>query len=741
MKHQRIKKSWIAFACSIFLTMAGFGLADEPRDIASDTWVATDAIGRSLPLAEEVGPPRAGKFVGAFYFLWLGESGEEGPFDISRILAHDATLLGKPQSPPWGPMLAPHHWGESIFGYYRSNDESVLRKHAQMLTDAGVDMIVFDVTNQATYPRSWKALSRVFEQVKREGNRVPQIAFLCPFWEPAKVVRELWDDLYSRELHQDLWFRWEGKPLILADPDRIGGQQEQGRRVSPVRLEPGHTLGLTLTMDRPVRAVAAAAPTWAHRDSAVTLSLRREGQQGERVASRRFEAVEDNGWLRLELNPPLPPGTYQLEMSDPRGQVGWWSDPRSRGTGKSGQALLDSARVAGTRTFRVEPVDDQLDQIRHFFTFRKPQPDYFAGPTGPRQWSWLEVYPQHAFYREAGVAEEVAVGVAQNAADGKLSVFTYPRAHGRSFHDGHEPGPEGRDGSGQNFAEQWRRALQLDPAFLFVTNWNEWIAGRFSPANMPLHGTGPVTFVDEFDAEFSRDVEPMKGGHGDNYLYQMAAGIRRFKGARPIPPIEPRPIAIDGNLDDWASVQPEFRDTIGDPVDRDHAGWGRRLHYTNRTGRNDIVSSKVSLDARSVFFLARTRGKLTSPDGPNWMLLFLDTDHNAKTGWLGYDFVVNRTIRDASTTTLERNIGGRYEWGAPIAIPFRKSSDAIELAIPRTALGLHTLPAMFDFKWADGIQQSGEWSDFTINGDAAPNDRYNFRARLGKDGDSRKSHR
>ncbi len=35
-----------------------------------------------------------------------------------------------------------------------------------------------------------------------------------------------------------------------------------------------------------------------------------------------------------------------------------------------------------------------------------------------------------------------------------------------------------------------------------------------------------------------------------------------------------------------------------------------------------------------------------------------------------------------------------------------------------------------DFKWAENIQQDGTWSDFTLNGDAAPPDRFNFRAQL-----------
>jgi hypothetical protein len=56
----------------------------------------------------------------------------------------------------------------------------------------------------------------------------------------------------------------------------------------------------------------------------------------------------------------------------------------------------------------------------------------------------------------------------------------------------------------------------------------------------------------------------------------------------------------------------------------------------------------------------------------------------------------------------------------------------MELSIPRALLGKGSLLAAIDFKWADHIEQSGDWSDFTLNGDAAPNDRYNYRARFVK---------
>lgn len=703
---------------------AGVATAQGPRDLRSDTWVATDGLGRPLPTAAEVGPPREEKYVGVFYFLWLGRHGEQGPFDITKILARAPRALETPTSPPWGPMLYPHHWGESIFGYYVSDDEAVIRKHAQMLADADVDMIVFDVTNNLTYPESWRALVRVYDRMRREGNRTPQIAFLCPFGDPRKVVRELWADLYGKNLHPDLWFRWDGKPLILADPAALDSGVEQGRRRAPAELAPGHTLGRTFATDRPFTAVAAACPTWATRDSAATLSLYGPGPGRGRLASRRFEGIADNAWLTLELDPPLPAGSYELELSEPKGHVGWWSDPRAR----DGTALADGKSAAGDRTLRLRPADDPDAAIRRFFTFRKPQPDYFQGPTGPNQWGWLEVTPQHAFYATPGRAEEVAVGVGQNAADGKLSVFTNPRAHGRSFHGGAEPDPQGRDATGRNFAEQWGRALEIDPKLVFVTNWNEWIAGRFSPANMPLHGTGPVTFVDEFDAEFSRDIEPMKGGHGDNYYYQMIANIRRFKGARPIPPVASRSIAIDGRFDDWGGVAPEFRDTIGDPAHRDHRGWGAGTRYTNQTGRNDIVAAKVSLGAASVSFYAEASGRLSDPAGPAWMLLFLDVDRDPKTGWLGYDYRVDRSAAGPGRATLRRNVGGRYEWGTPVEVPAAIADRALELSIPLPALGLSAPPPAIDFKWVDAIAQTGEPSDFTVNGDAAPNDRYNYRA-------------
>ncbi len=678
--------------------------AGEPAwDTFSDTWAATDGLGRKLPLAAETGPPRADRTVAMFYFLWSGRHGDAGPFDISRILAAHPEARDDKNHPAWGPLGVPHHWGESIFGHYVAEDEGVLRKHAQMLGDAGVDVLVFDVTNQLTYPESWRALGKVFTEMKAAGNRVPQLAFLTPFWDPARVVRTLHQDLYAPGAFRDLWFRWEGKPLILADPERLGRSVTLGRMTTPVPLRAGDVLRQAVELPPGITHLAACVPTWQEKGGAVTLTLRRAGAV---VASRRVEPLVDNGWASLPVPADIS-GPCELELRDPKGRVGWWTD-------------------GAQRLVRMTVADGADAELLKFFTFRKPQADYFSGPTGPDEWGWLEVTPQHVFRDAAGRPEQMTVGVAQNAVDGKLSVLSNPRSHGRSFHAGQQPPPEGRSPAGLNFAEQWARAREVDPRVLFVTGWNEWIAGRFDESS-PFHGDGPVTFVDQFDAEFSRDIEPMRGGHGDAYFYQLIDGIRRCKGTRVLPPVTSRPIRLDGQFDDWREVAPEFRDTLGDPVHRDSRGWGRGTHFTDASGRHDIAAAKVSADAESLHFWVRTADAMGDAAQERWMWLLLDADGDAGNGWLGFDFLIGRTS-EGGRRSVEKHTGAGFSWQRVGDASYATNSREMELSVPRSALGVEPGSPALHFKWADHIDGSGDWSDFTVHGDVAPNDRFTYRA-------------
>jgi hypothetical protein len=377
------------------------------------------------------------------------------------------------------------------------------------------------------------------------------------------------------------------------------------------------------------------------------------------------------------------------------------------------------------------------DDMRQFFTLRESWAWAMPGQTwfgtgadrGRDCWPWLDNWPQsYGWHTDPTVPEEISVTVAQHATS----------SIGRSFsfqHGGEPPLGTVSPTRGIYFAEQWERALAVDPQVVFVAGWNEWMAQRFiAPATAPFAGgtmaAGDSYFTDEYDAEFSRDIEPAKGELQDDYYYQLVANARRYKGTRTVEPAKQRSIAIDGGFGQWATVTPEYRDDIGDAVHRDAPGWGD-THYTNQTGRNDLVAAKVTYDADHVYFYVRTADPLTPHTGPNWMLLYLSVAPKRNANWLGYDFVVNRAVPTGQTTRLQRSTGGGYRWADVADVPYTAAGNELQVAVPRSVLGLAAGPVTLDFKWADNIQQTGDASDFTLNGDAAPNDRFSYHARLG----------
>jgi len=370
--------------------------------------------------------------------------------------------------------------------------------------------------------------------------------------------------------------------------------------------------------------------------------------------------------------------------------------------------------------------DNLPEPIRSFFTFRPGQPDYRRGPSRPDHWGWLEVVPLHGYVELApGKYEQVAVGVAQNATDVLAPAAmndpkgSYGRSYTKAYGFNTDPNATGR---GLNFQEQWDHALKMDPELIFVTGWNEWIAGRFKN----WQGTENA-FPDEFDNERSRDIEPMKGGFADNYYYQLVANVRRYKGIEAAPRASgPVTIEIDGRFDSWSNVQPEFRHHKGSTMHRDHHGYGK-THYRNASGRNDFVAAKVTRDAQSLYFYIETADPITAPIGPGWMTLLIDLDRDKSTGWEGYDYAVNRLEPAGNQATLERSREG-WNWSEVGKVVFRVEASQMELRIPRSLLALPSNgPLDFEFKWIDNVPLSGDILDFYLYGDVAPGGRFNYR--------------
>ena len=569
-----------------------------------NTWSATDALGRKLSEYGTVGERRKDKYVAMFYWTW--HQGDDDTTyqvkNITEIVRKYPEAMKDYHHPAWGNKQPGFFfWEQPLLGYYKTTDPWVLRKHAEMLADAGVDAVFFDCTNGSiTWEESYEALMKSWDQAQKDRVNVPKIAFMLPFAPfPQSLIslRQLYRDVYKPGRYKNLWFIWKGKPCIMGYPDNLTNSAE----------------------DR---------------------------------------------------------------------------------------------------------------EIAEFFTFRPGQPDYVNGPKRTDQWGWLENYPQHGYVKsEDGKFEQATVGVAQNASpstNGHCSAFNLPGSYGRSFsqRNGFDPRIDGYL-YGWNFQEQWDGAFELDPQLVFITGWNEYIAGQWLPKDK---WTGdPFSFVDQFDWNHSRDIEPNKGwgDKGDVYYMQLINNVRKFKGmVTPEKTSVPKTIKI-GKTDNWDDVTPYFKHYKGNTLHRDHRGRYDQ-YYTNNSGRNDLIGAKVARDAEHIYFYAETAEKLTPQTDRNWMMLFLDTDRDKSTGWNGYDYIVNRINPKGNKAIVEKNVGGRWEWEPLAQAKFAVNTNKLELEINRNVLNLKGKFINIEFKWNDNMQENGNIMDFYVNGDTAPGGRFNF---------------
>ena len=589
---------------AVFAIMAVFAENSTAQSVISDQWAATDALGRKVRDYNAAGEKKKDKIVAMFYWTW--HQGEDDTTyhvkNISEIVRKYPEAMKDYHHPAWGDKQPGFFfWEQPLLGYYKTTDPWVLRKHAEMLADAGVDAVFFDCTNGSiTWEKSYEALMKTWDQAQKDGVNVPKIAYMLPFGPvPNSLVslRQLYRDVYKPSRYKNLWFFWKGKPCIMGYPDNL------------------------------------------------------------------TNSAEDK-------------------------------------------------------------------EIAEFFTFRPGQPDYVDGPKSNNQWGWLENYPQHGYVKgDNGKFEQVTVGVAQNASpstNGHCSAFNLPGSFGRSFsqRNGFDPRVEGYL-YGWNFQEQWDRAIEVDPELVFVTGWNEYIAGQWLPKD-GWKGD-PFSFVDQFDWAHSRDIEPNKGwgDKGDVYYMQFVDNVRKFKGmVAPEKVSAPQTIKI-GKSDGWADVAPYYKHYKGNTMHRDHRGRYDQ-YYTNNTGRNDIVGAKVARDAEKIYFYAETAEKLTTPEDRNWMMLLIDIDRNKATGWNGYDFIVNRVSPKSNKVIVEKNVGGRWEWKAIGESKFAVNNNKLEIEITKQLLNLLGNDIDIEFKWNDNMQENGNIMDFYVNGDTAPGGRFNF---------------
>ncbi len=580
------------------------------RDVLADTWVASDAIGRQV---DNSSTSPNGKKVGIFYFLWhdpVRHKGDGKLYDHAEAYRKGGKdLLIKTLSD--GPLGFAHYWAEPYFGYYRSDDEWIIRKHTYMLCAAGIDFIFIDATNGITYQNSYEKILTVWTKMREEGLKTPQICFHCGNNTDVapKSYTALWRNLYSVGLHKELWFLYDGKPLIFMPKSYYESLPEEQRNFFTVRY------------------------SWAY--------------------------TKDS----------------------------WYKDLK-----------------------------------------------------GYSCWPWADMYPQGKGLGPDGKLEQMIVmsGFWVNGSYGTNAgrSYSYKKGQPADSEFGFNLTANGTSGLGIAFEEQFDYAIDCDPNIIMLVGWNEWWAGRWEagPATgQTIANTYKVTdsnkwtrnyFVDNFDPEYSRDIEPVKGYYTDNYYYQMAENIRDYKGTREqLPAFGQIKIEIDGPLTQWDQVGPEYRDYTGDTAHRDATSYVGNFHYVNETGRNDFINCKVSVADGEACFMAECSEEITAPEGTNWMNLFINSDADYTTGWNGYDFVLNRS-REGGKCSVLKFVNNSWETEEAGQAEIRVDGKYI---IIKADAKLLNLKSTFDFKWADNSCDDGEILDFIDKGDVAPSDRFNFR--------------
>ena len=156
------------------------------------------------------------------------------------------------------------------------------------------------------------------------------------------------------------------------------------------------------------------------------------------------------------------------------------------------------------KPFMISTKSETVFPRKELFTVR-----HMWGLTDEKCWRFLNVDNSKTVYINDGELEQLSVAVATQE-----TYMSEPTAHGR-------------DG-GRFFYKQWKTAFKHHPKVVTVTWWNEWAAQRFIV-------DGKTTFVDNYTQEYSRDIEPMEGGHGDLYYRWLCEYVRAYKADEACP--------------------------------------------------------------------------------------------------------------------------------------------------------------------------------------------------------------
>ncbi len=356
-------------------------------------------------------------------------------------------------------------------------------------------------------------------------------------------------------------------------------------------------------------------------------------------------------------------------------------------------------------------------ELKNFFYFKKPQ--WPSDPVYEDGFPWVEwSYPQplHGNIMNVSVASHPQVPMSRSLTSGWVN-------WGRGWDPETLQNRKEDVDIGGFFQKQWGHALKVDPDTIFIGGWNEWIAYKQPYGDEYM-------LCDAADKEYSRDIEPMRGGYEDAFYIQMIQNIRKYKGLPDTHlPYGATTINMAGGVGQWAQVKAIYQNL--DPVaeGRDHFGATRKLTYTLAPPANNLLEVRVAHDAGYFYFLVKTEAYfIERANAGSGFQLLLGRNTPGLKGWNGYEYCIEPGYNGAGATISRLDTG--YRKTAIGKADLSIKGNLLQLRIPRQAIQASEGIKQIYFKVADGVTRPSDIMDYYVTGSVLPMGRLSYSYRI-----------
>jgi hypothetical protein len=248
------------------------------------------------------------------------------------------------------------------------------------------------------------------EQMKSEGNKVPKFCFWAFNGNVITVVQRLFEGIYKQDKYRDLWFMWDGKPLLLCNfnptVDANGSVKSENPNYDPdAAVDPGNP--------------HYKNPDYCNKyytdytqEVKNFFTMRNMWWGYYEWAGKRYVGKENNWCFGYQMNDPNVAKLSPEEL-----------------TAKHDGRLEEAA---------VTPAQHPISMVGKSWRKSTGEPPLNDKDLPlPTEVPWLH------------------------------KVVAHPEGYGIYFQD------------------RWNDALKADPDFIFLNDWNEWTAGKYSSGKDP----------------------------------------------------------------------------------------------------------------------------------------------------------------------------------------------------------------------------------------------------------------